>query len=240
MPKVKFYYNFKKDAWSWVLIAKSKKRLGELKKDWEKETAFIPKNLLNLIIRKNRKVAETLVYNHLVSHPQKLLRQRIIKEQLFFLEKVWKKIEKKFFQRLEKITEKPIFIKEFKCYLTTGFMCPYDPRDNSFMVSMWHSIPWNITTICHEMFHLQFLHYYEKYCRKFISRKELDDLKEVLTFILDTDFYDLLLCKDRGYSSHQKLRKKLKKIWEEDRNFNRFLDKAIKLIKKNLLKQHFY
>lgn len=229
MSKVKFSYDFKKDAWSWVLIVKNQKRLKELKKNWAKEVEFIPKNLLVLILRKNRKTAESLVYNYLVSHPQKLTRQLIIKEQLQSLKRVWRKIEKEFFRRLEIITGRPIFTKEFKCYLTTGFMCPYDPRDNSFMVSLRHNIPWNITTICHEIFHLQFLHYYAKYCRRFISQKKLDDLKEALTFILDTDFKDLLLCKDRGYLVHQKLRKELKGIWEKDKNFERFLDKAIKI-----------
>jgi len=233
MPKVKFCYNFKKDTWSWVLIAKSQRRLKELKKNWRKEIEFIPKKLLNLIIKKNRKAAESLVYNHLVSHSQRSIRQLIIKEQLLFLEKIWRRIEKEFFKRLKKISGKPIFLKEFKCYLTTGFMCPYDSRDNSFMISMWHSIPWNITTICHEIFHLQFLHYYAKYCRKFLSEKKLDGLKEALTFILDTDFKDLLLCKDKGYPAHQKLRKELRKIWGEDKNFDRFLDKAIKIVGKN-------
>lgn len=184
-----------------------------------------------MIIRKNQKAAESLVYQYLTSHPKKTIRQSIIKEHLLSLEKVWRKIEKRFFMKLEKIIGKPIFPKEFKCYSTTGFMCPYDPRDNSFMVSIWHSIPWNITTICHEIFHLQFLHYYEKYCRKFISEKKLDDLKEVLTFILDTDFNDLLLSEDKGYPAHQKLRKKLKKTWERDKNFTKFLDKAIQIIR---------
>lgn len=232
MTKVKFHYSYKKDAWSWVLIAKSQEELERLKKQWKKEVEFIPQKLLDLILKANRKKAESLIYNHLVSHPKRILRQLTIREQLVSLERVWKKIESRYFKRLERVTSKPIFIREFKCYLTTGFMCPHDPKDNSFMVSLWHSIPWNITTICHEIFHLQFLHYYERYCRKFISEKKLDDLKEALTFILDADFKDLLLCKDKGYPAHRKLRRELKKVWEEDKNFNRFLDKAIKIIKK--------
>jgi hypothetical protein len=232
MPRVSFNYNVKKDAWSWVLIAKSRRRLKELKKDWQKEVEFIPKKLLDKILIKNRKASEYLVYNHLISHPKKSIRQLVIKKQLLSLEKVWRKIEKEFFKRLEKITEKPTFIREFKCYLTTGFMCPYDPRDNSFMISMWHSIPWNITTICHEIFHLQFLHYYEKYCRKYISERKLDNLKEALTFILDTDFNDLLLSQDKGYPAHKKLREKLKRAWQGDKDFDKFLDKAIKIVKR--------
>jgi len=216
-----------------VVIVKAQKRIEQLKINWRKQIEFIPEKLLNLILKKNRKTAEGLVQKYLKSHPKKTIRDLVIKTQLIFLEKIWRKIEKRFFERLEKITGKPIFIKEFKCYLTTGFMCPYNPEDNSFMVSMWHGLPWNMTIICHEIFHLQFLHYYGKYCRKFISKKELDDLKEALTFILNTDFNDLLLSQDKGYPAHQKLRKELEKIWKKEKNFKEFLKRTIKIIKKD-------
>lgn len=211
------------------MIVKAQKRIEQLKINWRKQIEFIPEKLLNLILKKNRKTAEGLVQKYLKSHPKKTIRDLVIKTQLIFLEKIWRKIEKRFFERLEKITGKPIFIKEFKCYLTTGFMCPYNPEDNSFMVSMWHGLPWNMTIICHEIFHLQFLHYYGKYCRKFISKKELDDLKEALTFILNTDFNDLLLSQDKGYPAHQKLRKELEKIWKKEKTLRNFLKERLKL-----------
>ena len=110
-------------------------------------------------------------------------------------------------------------------------MCPYNAKEKMFMISMWHPIKGNITTICHEIFHLQFLYYYEDYCRKFLSGPQKEDLKEVLTFMLNTDFNDLIINKDSGYPNHQKLREKLKKIWCKDKNFKRFLDKAIKITK---------
>lgn len=212
-----------------MVIVKAQKRIEQLKINWRKQIEFIPEKLLNLILKKNRKTAEGLVQKYLKSHPKKTIRDLVIKTQLIFLEKIWRKIEKRFFERLEKITGKPIFIKEFKCYLTTGFMCPYNPEDNSFMVSMWHGLPWNMTIICHEIFHLQFLHYYGKYCRKFISKKELDDLKEALTFILNTDFNDLLLSQDKGYPAHQKLRKELEKIWKKEKTLRNFLKERLKL-----------
>jgi len=229
MSKVKFQYDFKKDAWSWVLMAKIQEVWGL---NWKDQVAFIPDELLRKITKRRREPAESLVYNYLISHPKKKIRQLVIKEELSGLEKSWRKIESKFFRRLKKIIGKPVFAREFKCYLTTGFMCPYDPEDNSFMVSMWHGVARSITTICHEILHLQFLHYYEKYCRKFISEKKLDNLKETLTFILNSDFSDLLLYEDKGYPNHQKIRERLRKIWEKDKNFGRFLDKAIKITQK--------
>ncbi len=229
MSKVTFYYDFEKDAWSWVLIAKKRRKCWGI--DWRKQVNFIPEKLLDKILKKDRKTAESLVYNHLISHSKKKIRQLIIKEELKALEKSWRKIEKNFFKRLEKITQKPIFINHFKCYFTSGFMCPYNDKENWFMVSMWNNIPSSITTICHEILHLQFLHYYRKYCRKFLSEKQTEDLKEALTFLLNTDFDDLILCEDTGYPFHKELRIKLKKIWEREGNFERFLDAAINIVK---------
>ena len=51
MPKVIFNYNFKKDAWSWVLIAKNQECWGL---DWKAQIDFIPDNLLEKILKKKQ------------------------------------------------------------------------------------------------------------------------------------------------------------------------------------------
>lgn len=48
MPKVSFSYDIKKDAWSWVLIAKSKSHWGM---DPKKQVEHIPDDLLKKILR---------------------------------------------------------------------------------------------------------------------------------------------------------------------------------------------
>ena len=211
------------------MIAKDRECWGL---DWKDQVAFMPDDLLDKILKSGIKSAESLVYNYLISHSKKTLRQLVIKEELQALERSWTKIESKFFSRLEKITRKPIFSNYFKCYFTSGFMCPDSEKENWFMVSMWHSIPWSITIICHEIFHSQFLHYYEGYCKKLLSKEQTEGLKEVLTFILNTDFNNLILCEDTGYPAHSELREKLQKIWIQEKDFKKFLDKAIKIVKK--------
>ena len=128
MPKVTFKYNIKKDARSWVTFAKRKRKIYGLGNRLD----FIPPELLKKIRKRNRKSAESLVFYHLMSHPKKRIRRLFIKEQLKTVESLWRKIENKFFQRLEKITQKPIFTENFKCYLTSGFMCPYSEKENWF------------------------------------------------------------------------------------------------------------
>jgi len=227
MPKVIFRYDFEKDAWAWAAFAKRKSKIYGLKNRLD----FIPPELLKKIRGKNKKSAEKLVYDYLVNNSKKKIRKIVIEKEKDVLRDIWRELENKFFKRLEKITQKPIFASNFRCYFTTGFMCPYDEKENWFMVSMWHSIPADITTICHETLHLQFLYYYREYCQKFLSEKEIQDLKEALTFLLNTDFNDLILSYDMGYSAHKKLRIKLEKIWKEEKDFGNFLDKAIQIVK---------
>ena len=102
------------------------------------------------------------------------------------------------------------------------------------MVSMWHSIPFSITTICHEVMHLQFLFHYRKYLvKKGLQEEQIQELKEALTFLLnEKEFNGMILCSDNGYPEHQKLRKKLQKIWTKDKDFGKFLNRAIEETKK--------
>lgn len=232
MPRVNFEYNLNKDAWSWVVIAKDKNIWGL---DHKKETAHIPEKLLSKISKSNFLRSVKITEEFIKKNPQKRYRELIIKEEINALKKVWKTVEKKYFQVLSSTMNKPIFSKQFDCFFTTGFMCPYNEKKNWFTVSFWHSTPFSITTICHEIMHLQFLHYYKDYLKnKGLKNNQIDDLKEALTFLLNESvFNEIILSQDIGYPKHQELRKKLKSIWTESRNFQNLLDKAIPIITTN-------
>lgn len=232
MPKVSFKYDYKKDARSWVLIARGQQDKWGMTA--QQRVGFMPQHLLDKITKHDRKSAEALVYKYILANPKKKMYQLVIEEQLRAVENIWGKIEKEYFRRLAKITQKPIFWNNFGCYLTTGRMCPYNTKEKWFMISKLHPLGANIITICHEIFHLQFLHYYEKYCLQFLSQQQKEDLKESITFILNTDFGDLLVGYDNGYPNHQELREKLKLVWSKEKDFKKFLDKAIKITKETM------
>lgn len=231
MPKVKFDYNINKDSWSWVLIAKDKNLWGL---DWKNEVAHIPEDLLNKILKYNFSKAQNIAEQYIEKNPESEFKNKIIKIQIKALDTAWKNIEKKYFKILEEVTQKTIFSENFTCFFTSGFMCPYDEKGNWFMVSMWHSLPNQVTTICHEIMHLQFLKYYKNYLKKKgLNNKQIEDLKESLSFLLDeSEFKKIILVEDSGYPEHKKLREKLRKIWDKDKNFKSFLDKAILEVKK--------
>lgn len=233
MAKVNFEYNLKKDAASWVLIAKGKKKdfWGLNKRE---QTEHISSELLKKIQKLSRQKAEKLIADKIGSDNKKKLKDALIKEQIKALKKSWNLVEKKYFQRLSQVTQKPIFLNKFNCFITTGFMAPYNEKENWFMVSLWNSVPGSITTICHELLHLQFLKYYRPYLKKKgLKNEQIEILKEALTFLLnEKEFSDLLLCDDPGYPAHQKLRRKLHRLWQKEKDFPKFLDLVIKEIKK--------
>lgn len=232
MPQVKFKYDIRKDAWSWVVIARGKGLWGL---DWKYEVGHIPKNLLKRILAANIKDAVKLTEEHLKKDRKREYRYCAIKEEMKSLESVWKLVEKKYFKALADMLGKPIYSKEFSCFWTTGLMCPYNEKENWFMVSLWRSLPDSITTICHEIMHLQFLHYYRNYLKKNgLNMKQSDNLKEALTILLNEPEFDaVILSEDRGYPEHQELRNKLRQSWRENRNFQRLVKEAILEIKTN-------
>jgi hypothetical protein len=231
MTKVKFDYNLNKDAWSWVLIAKDKNMWGL---NWRDQIAQIPEGLLRKIEKTSFSRAQKIVEKYIEKDFKKEYKNKILHFEMQALEKSWRIIEKKYFKTLSSIIKKPIFTNEFNCYFTTGLMCPYNEKENWFMVSMWHSLPFSITTICHEIMHLHFLFYYKNYLKKQgLKKDQIENLKESLTFLLNEPEFDkIILCQDIGYPKHRELREKLKGIWSKNKEFQNLLDEAINIIKK--------
>ena len=231
MAKVKFDYNLNKDAWSWVLIVKDRDMWGL---NWRDQIAQISDELLEKIEKASFSRAQKIVENYIEKCSKKEYINKVMYSEMQALKKSWRIVEKKYFKILSKIMQRPIFRDKFSCYFTTGFVCPYNDKENWFMVSMWHSIPFSITTICHEIMHLQFLHNYKNYLKnKGLKKNQIEDLKESLTFLLnESEFDKIILSQDNGYPEHHKLRGNLKNIWSKNKDFQNLLDEAISIIKK--------
>lgn len=227
MSKVKFDYDIEKDAWSWVLIAKDKNVWGL---SWRDQIPHISDDLLAKIEKASFSRAVKIVKQEIETDPRRAYKTKVMQSEMEALEKSWRLVEKKYFQILSEITQEPIYTENFGCFFTTGFMCPYNIKENWFMVSLWHAVPFSITTVCHELLHLQFLHYYKNYLKKNgLNNDQIETLKEALTFLLnEPELRSIILSEDHGYPEHQKLRKRLKEIWDKEKDFKKFLDRVIK------------
>ena len=236
---LKFSYNFKKDAKNWVDTIKDVNPSWGI--NYDNETIMVPQNIKRKIIKRNNKEAIELVVKYLKNQPRFKRKKEVIDSEMKAIRSLWKKKENDFFSVVEKMTKRPMFNLDFIAYFTTMFICPYDTEDYKwFMLSMWHSLPFQVTIICHEIFHFQFLYYYSNFCKQHgLNETQLENLKESLTVLLNTEeFNDIILCRDEGYSHHRITREKIIKNWEENKNrylrsgngFEIFLREAIKYI----------
>jgi len=162
---------------------------------------------------------------------EKLHESKLIEIFINSLKKGWGAINDEFFRRLEIIMKKPICSETFISYITTVGRCPYNPEENSFMVSLFYSIPQALVTIGHEIMHLCFHRFYWEDIEDKIGKEKTADLKEALTVLLNLEFKDLLFGKDRGYDCHQKLREFIEKEWKEKKDFGVLMEKCVEYLK---------
>jgi len=151
-----------------------------------------------------------------------------------FLDKSWKKIEKEYFIRMDKIIGKKLKIKKINAYLTIAPRCPYDPRDKYFMVNFFANPTTNLMTAGHEIMHFYIHENYFSDIEKKIGNKKTHDLKEALTVLLNIEFRDLWYVHDNGYESHKEFREFISKEWKKEKNFDKLLIKCVEYMKKDV------
>ena len=229
MARVIFEINIKEDALNIVDSVLCGRHGGyDFSKNVSPELARIIKN-------NPKKKAIQIIYKK---------RQKFYKKNARFLRlalrqfgEAWDLISADFFKRLEKITKRPVCSKKFTACLTTTRRCPYNYKHFWFMVSLSNPPIAILSTAAHEILHMQVIHgYKELFPKQIHDAKWAWDLIESLTFLLNEEFSDLLVVPDNGYPAHQKLRARLLKEWRKDKNFERFLPKAIEITKKVMKK----
>ncbi|MDD3488047.1 MAG: hypothetical protein PHH35_01715 [Candidatus Pacebacteria bacterium] len=146
----------------------------------------------------------------------------------------WNKIEKEFFKKIEKTFNKPFPFNSIKGILSTANRFGYNYKNKWFATNIY-SNKFSATDIAmHELFHFVFHFYFEKECEKYeLTWKQIWDIKEALTVLLNSEFLDLRLALDKGYPEHQKIRDFILKEWKKNKDFDIVLNNTCKFVKKN-------
>jgi hypothetical protein len=147
------------------------------------------------------------------------------------VEKAWARINSEYFNRLEKLTQKPICSKNFVVYTTSVGRCSYNPKESSLMISLRRPLLQCLRTIGHELIHLQFHNSYWVEIENQIGTERTSDLNESLTILLNTDFGDLWFVEDQGYDSHKELRKFIYNEWKKEKDFDVLMKKCVEYLK---------
>jgi len=226
---VEFKFNKEKDLYNVWKACNSKKNYGH---DFKKN---IPKNVIKICNKRTfKKCKKNLIKDREIVY--KIPIKKIILE---CVTKSWKKIENEYFKRLETITKRKFPFKKIKGFMTTIPKCPYDPNPKFpyFYFQFFVGSATIIHIAGHELMHIH-LHnngWWEK-VEKELGNKKTHDLKEAVTELLNLEFRDLWISKDKGYPNHIKLRSFIKKQWKKKKDFDLLTENCIKWIKRNGVK----
>ncbi len=221
MPKVIFKFDKEKDLWNiW--------RICNFTSNWHDFKKSLNPKILKIAKGKEFKTCKKQIENYF----KRIHKSELIPLFVDVINKSWNNINNEYFKRLENIMKKPICSQEFVGHITTMGRCPYDPKEKSFMVSIFYSIPQVLQTAAHEIMHIQFHNTYWEQIEKEIGKEKTADLKEALTVLLNLEFKDLWFVEDRGYESHQKLRNFITEEWKKKRDFDILMKKCVDYLKK--------
>lgn len=141
----------------------------------------------------------------------------------------WLKIEKDFLIKLEKIYKKPFPYNSIRGIVSSANRFGYDPDEHWFATSMWRNKFMAMDIATHELMHFMFHKYYWKICSdKGLSFKQIWDIKESFTVLLNLECSSIRFEPDYGYPEHKNIRDAIKKSWKKNPSFERALESAIK------------
>ena len=233
LPKIIFGFNKEWELKNW-LVSCTKNISYDAKGQREWDLGGIPQEV-EMLAEKNE--SEEKLSREIKKILDKFLKTpkatHIIKDITKRAGKRWGEAGKECLLGLSKMLNIPLeeFEKEYRAYFTFGKRIPFGK--NSFMFNQFSDFP---NTASHEIMHIEFLKRYGNYCsKKGLNEKQIDNLKEILTVLLNEDLAEFLYLPDRGYDSHREIRKKILQLYRKHKktkeDFSSFLDKVIELIK---------
>jgi hypothetical protein len=160
-----------------------------------------------------------------------------------YLNKYLNKYGKTIINRFNKLTGLSYTTDDFGFYINNTPVSLHNGKELYISISQNHSFNKYPTVIIHEISHIYFYKYiYSSRFLKFnnilktsdlISEKERNELKEIITVIINKEFIDIIDKLDEGYPNHKNIREKALKLWiKKYPNFDEWIREVIKIYKK--------
>lgn len=209
---LKFKYDLEKDVYNYLAIAGTKHK-GENSRVLDLLLAKHPNWLNHDDIKKW--IPGYVDYNHFN-----------IDQNLVAIQKSWAKVETEFVKRMNNIFKMDFPLDTITAYLTTADRCTL--TEDYFFVTI-HGQQ-QIRIIMHELLHF---YTYVAFGKEFsqLNEKQIYDVKETMTELLNQEFSDLTGAPDAGYPQHQELRKKFQYLWQEEKGIKKAVNRLIDFIK---------
>ncbi len=135
------------------------------------------------------------------------------------------------FQTMERVTKRSIYRNDFTCYITSFPRYPYKYPEGFVWISYKEKTDNQLLTFIHELLHFQFFAYYGEQVWNVLGAEKHARLKEAMTVIINDEFSNITESKDKGYDMDKDLRVELLSLWRENRDMEKFIEGAIKILK---------
>ncbi len=222
---IKVELNIDRDAGNWY-EACNKISHGT---DWKQR---ISGELRDKIVGKTREEAYEFLFPYLKSlYGEKKLELMQIEMQEYLQE-----LSSEFANRLSDLTKHPIAKKKITLFITTFPRCPFYFDKGYIWIPATRDKKRLVKVISHEILHFQYFAYYAEEVICQVDQQKSEWLREAMTPILNDYFGDLTGNSERTYPIFEDLWQKLSKIWNQDKDFDKFIDKSIVLLKSYELK----
>ncbi|TSA56381.1 hypothetical protein D4R42_03600 [bacterium] len=225
-PHIKFVVDQRLDIENHLIGVQSYK--AKLHSSHKKQNKRYEK-LLKLSVRERRNFIKKEISDFYSSKNRSKLKE--IKNDS---QKYWDKIERKFFLRIKNVFGNPFPYNSIKGVFSTAGRFGYSIKDKWFATNINSNKFVVAETAMHELFHFVFHFYFWKECEKYkLNWKQIWNIKEATTVLLNSDFLDLRLKPDNGYPEHKKIRNFISKEWKKNKDFEKVLDKTCKFLANN-------
>lgn len=151
---------------------------------------------------------------------------------------------KEILNRFNNLTGLSFNLDNLGLYVNTTSVSMHNGQQVYVSIGLNHSFISYPTIVIHEIFHIYFSHYIhtERFLisndvlktEDIISPQEENDIKEIITVIINGLFKDIIDTPDSGYPDHKEMRDEIATLWKNDKkkDFNNWLNSVIKLNKK--------
>lgn len=152
------------------------------------------------------------------------------------LQEYWDFVEKGYFSHLADRMQLESFfdIEKIDGYFSSRYGCGYNVDGKWFAASLYRGTLDNTTTAMHEIMHIFFHKQWWNFCQnEGVEEKNIWDVKEATTVLLNLWFKNKIIFLDFGYLEHTELRSNILSWFLENRDFKKTLIKSCEYIKNN-------
>ncbi len=220
MPNITIKFDLVEDAINWW-EAGNKISHGVVWKDLMKP------ELQDRIVGKTKEEALEFLFLYLGDY----YKNRNLEDYTKEIQAGFDSIKDSLFSRMESVTGHPIYRSDFTLFITSFNRFPYNYDQGYVWISDRGDIDKQVGIFIHELLHFQYFAYFGERIWKELGPKLHGEIKEAMTVILNEEFKDITSVRDKGYLIHREMRDNLLKIWQKERNMERFIEQTIKFYK---------